>query len=80
MLGVRGLKGRLTARLENKEDGTVLNVKKGQRLKTGHKILRVDRDSIQVSFAGRVEVILLASPKTITDTSAESSEEVIEVE
>ena len=80
LLGVRGLKGRLTARLENKEDGTVLNVKKGQRLKTGHKILRVDRDSIQVSFAGRVEVILLASPKTITDTSAESSEEVIEVE
>lgn len=75
LLGVRGLKGRLTARLENKEDGSVLNVKKGQRLKTGHKILRVDRDSVQVSFAGRVEVILLASPKTIVDSSSESSEE-----
>lgn len=80
LLGVRGLKGRLTARLENKEDGTVLNVKKGQRLKTGHKILRVDRDSVQISFAGRVEVILLASPKTVVDTSSESSEEVVEVE
>ncbi|MBR6731027.1 MAG: hypothetical protein IKL90_06810, partial [Alphaproteobacteria bacterium] len=55
--------------------GSVLNVKKGQRLKTGHKILRVDRDSVQVSFAGRVEVILLASPKTIVDSSSESSEE-----
>ena len=78
LLGVRGLKGRLTARLENKDDGSVLNVKKGQRLKTGHKIIRIDRDAVQVSYAGRIEVILLASPKAATDASVETSEEVVE--
>lgn len=65
LLGVRGLKGRLTARLENKEDGGILNVKKGQKLKTGHKIIRIDRDTVQMSYAGRIEVILLASPKAV---------------
>lgn len=80
LLGVRGLKGRLTARLENKEDGSVINVKKGQRLKTGHRIIRIDRDAVQVSYAGRIEVILLATPKTMVDGSVESSEEVIESE
>lgn len=78
LLGVRGLKGRLTARLENKEDGSILNVKKGQRLKTGHRIIRVDRDAVQVSYAGRIEVILLASPKTMIDASNESTEEIVE--
>lgn len=78
LLGIRGLKGRLTARLENKDDGSIINVKKGQRLKTGHKVIRVDRDSVQVSYAGRIEVILLASPKTMDDESIETSEEVVE--
>ena len=65
LLGVRGLKGNLTARLENKEDGGIIFAKKGQKLKSGHKIIRVDRDTVQVSYAGRIEVILLASPKSI---------------
>ena len=59
LVGVRGLKGRLTARLENKEDKSIINVKKGQRLKTGHKVIRIDRDTIQLSYAGRIEVIVL---------------------
>ncbi len=63
LIGVRGLKGRLTARLQNKEDGSVLNVKKGQRLKTGHKVIRIDRDTIQLSYAGRIEVIILNTTK-----------------
>lgn len=63
LVGVRGLKGRLTAKLQNKEDGSVLNVKKGQRLKTGHKVIRIDRDTVQLSYAGRVEVIILSTAK-----------------
>ena len=59
LVGVRGLKGKLTARLENKEDKSIINVKKGQRLKTGHKVIRIDRDTIQLSYAGRIEVIIL---------------------
>ncbi len=61
LIGVRGLKGRLTARLENKEDGSVLTVKKGQKLKTGHKVVNIERDTIQLSYAGRLEVIILAT-------------------
>ncbi len=63
LVGVRGLKGRLTARLENKEDNSIINVKKGQRLKTGHKVIRIDRDTIQLSYAGRIEVIILNTAK-----------------
>ncbi len=63
LVGVRGLKGRLTARLENKEDQSVISVKKGQRLKTGHKVIRIDRDTIQLSYAGRIEVIVLNTAK-----------------
>lgn len=63
LVGVRGLKGRLTARLENKEDNSIINVKKGQRLKTGHKVIRIDRDTVQLSYAGRIEVIILNTAK-----------------
>ena len=63
LIGVRGLKGRLTARLENKEDKSIINVKKGQRLKTGHKVIRIDRDTVQLSYAGRIEVIILNTAK-----------------
>ena len=66
LVGVRGLKGRLTARLENKEDKSIINVKKGQRLKTGHKVIRIDRDTIQLSYAGRIEVIVLNTAKQVS--------------
>lgn len=66
LIGVRGLKGKLTARLENKEDGSILTVKKGQKLKTGHKVVNIDRDTIQLSYAGRLEVIILATAAATT--------------
>lgn len=63
LLGVRGLKDRLSARLKNNEDGSIITVKEKQKLSTGHRIKKIERDSIVISYAGRDEVIVFATVK-----------------
>lgn len=79
LLAVRGLKNNLMARIVNKKDGSVSMVKKGQKLKTGHKIIKIDRDTVQVSYAGRIEAIILAAPTNPEHIeNTEETEETVE--
>lgn len=74
LMGVRGVKGRLSARLKNNDDGTIVTVKEKEKLSTGHRIKKIQKDSIIISFAGRDEVLIFNAKQSGENNKEQSSE------
>ncbi len=74
LLSVRGMKTNLSASLKNQKDGTVLVVKKGDVLPSGHHILDITRESLIATIEDRKD-ILLFSVKAPTEEPTPQPEE-----
>lgn len=72
LLGITGMKGRLTARLRNNENGSTLTVKEKEKLSSGYVVKAIHRDSIVLSSGKRDEVIVF-SQIPVGSTSAEAT-------
>lgn len=69
LLGIRGIKNHLSARLKNNENGSIITVKEHQRLSTGHKIKKIQKDSIIISLSGNDEVIVFTTVNSNTENN-----------
>ena len=61
LLTVRGMKGKLSATLENLNDGGTVVVKVGDKLPTGHIVQEITKDTIMFKADDREDVLLFNS-------------------
>lgn len=71
LIGVRGVKTKLTARLKNLVDGSIISVKVDEALPSGHKVSVIERESITLINGSKEEVLLLNNKGGIASTNVE---------
>lgn len=71
LIGVRGVKTKLTARLKNLVDGSIISVKVDEVLPSGHKVSVIERESITLINGSKEDVLLLNNKGGIASTNVE---------
>ncbi|MBR6412263.1 MAG: type IV pilus biogenesis protein PilP [Alphaproteobacteria bacterium] len=55
---IRGVAGKLTARIKSKKGGDVITVKKDDILPSGHVVKKIEKDAITVAFGNRIDKLI----------------------
>jgi len=55
---IRGINGRLSARIKSKKDGSILTVKRDDVLPSGHVVKEVKKDHLTVAFGKRIDQLV----------------------
>lgn len=74
LVSVRGMKTKLSATLKSVKDNSVLTVKKGDNLPTGHHVLDITRDSLIAGINDRKDILLLTAKASADETAEEPKE------
>ena len=55
---IRGVSGKLTARIKSKKGGEVITIKKDDILPSGHVVKKIEKDAITVAFGERIDKLI----------------------
>ena len=55
---IRGVSGKLTARIKAKKGGEVITIKKDDILPSGHVVKKIEKDTITVAFGDRIDKLV----------------------
>ena len=73
LVTIRGMKNKLSATLENLNDGSTVVIKVGDKLATGHVVKEIKKDMILFEANEREDVLLFSAQSSSAGESAESA-------